>query len=91
MRNSGTTSARSQLFIAEPDECRMEEWRRLYPGDVDYERAFDAQKRRKKAFIEAELNGLSTILDDDDWWDDLWLTTKEDTASSSVVLVCKAM
>jgi hypothetical protein len=34
----------------------MEEWRRLYPGDVGYERAFYAQKTRKKAFIEAELN-----------------------------------
>jgi hypothetical protein len=60
---------RTQLWlsITEVDERGMEEWRRLYPTDVDYEltfwankaaenrrrRAARAEKRHEKRFIEA--------------------------------------
>jgi hypothetical protein len=70
----------------------MEEWCRLCPGDVEYEHTFyalktteerarwaaRAEKRRKKAFIEAQLNGPSMV-PGDDRWDGLWLTTVENT------------
>jgi hypothetical protein len=76
----------------------MEDWRCLFPRDVEYECTFYtqkaaekraervawAEKRRRKTFIEAQLNGPSTIDDDDDRWDNLFLTTKEDTASSGL-------
>jgi hypothetical protein len=77
-----------QLNIAEDDERQMEECRHLFPGDVEYKRTFYAQKaaqkrarrtekRRRKAFIEAQLNGPSMIGDDNDRWDDLFFTTDE--------------
>jgi hypothetical protein len=76
----------------------MEEWCHLFPRDVKYERTFYtqkvaekrakrvawAEKRRRKTFIEAQLNGQSTIDNDNDRWDNLFLTTEVDTASSSL-------
>jgi hypothetical protein len=76
-----------RLSIAEADERRMEEWRRLYPRDVDYELSFwahraaekramrtaRAERRRRKKFIEAQLEGSSTIPFDDKRWDYMWL------------------
>jgi hypothetical protein len=71
----------------------MEEWRRLYPSNVDYElsiwahrvaekrarRTARAEKRRRKKLIEAQLDGPSMIPSDDERWNDMWLTTEEDT------------
>jgi hypothetical protein len=83
------------LSIAKADERRMEEWCRLCPGDVDYEltlwanmaaekrrRRARAEKRHRKRFIEAQLNGLSKIPSDLERWDDMWLTIEDDTESA---------
>jgi hypothetical protein len=43
-------------------------------------RAYRADRRRRKAFINAQLAGPQTIDDDDPRWDDLW-TQSEDTSS----------
>jgi hypothetical protein len=73
----------------------MEEWRCLCPDDIECELTFDAQKaakkramrgarakkRRRKVFIEAQLNGPLTIPKNNDRWDNFWLTIEEDTDS----------
>jgi hypothetical protein len=59
------------------------------PRDVDYELSFwahraaekramrtaRAERRRQKKFIEAQLEGSSTISSDYNGWDYMWLTT----------------
>jgi predicted nucleic acid-binding protein len=73
--------AQLKLSIAEDDEHRMAEWRRLHPKDVAGEEAFWAEKkaarrerRARKRFLEAELNNPNSMLDIDEnspEWDDL--------------------
>jgi hypothetical protein len=69
----------------------MATWRREFPQDVQAElefyrsrraerRAYRADRRWRKAFINAQLAGPQTIDDDDPRWDDLW-TQSEDTSS----------
>jgi hypothetical protein len=68
----------------------MARWRREFPQDVQAElefyrsrraerRAYRADHRRRKAFINAQLAGPQAIDDDDPVWDDLW-TQSEDTS-----------
>jgi hypothetical protein len=61
----------------------MAGWRCVYLEDVDMELAFWAHiraerravKRRRKAFIEAQLASPLMIGDDDERWEDLFLTS----------------
>jgi hypothetical protein len=69
----------------------MEDWRRLYQADINYEVAFylqkavenrarrtrRANKRARKRFIEKQLDGQSTIPNDDARWDDMLLITED--------------
>jgi hypothetical protein len=79
-----------RLAIAERDERSMAEWRRLFPRDVQAEvefyvakraerRAARAGRRRRKAFIMAQIDGPQTIPDDDPRWDDMWTDSEETT------------
>ena len=79
-----------RLAIAERDEASMAEWRRQFPQDVQAELNFYAQRRaeqraaredrrRRKAFIDAQLDGPQTISDDDPRWDDMWLESDDTT------------
>jgi hypothetical protein len=79
-----------RLAIAERDERSMAEWRCLFPQDVQAEVEFYAMKRaerravrvdrrRRKAFIMAQINGPQTIPDDDPRWDDMWTDSDETT------------
>jgi hypothetical protein len=73
----------------------MGEWRRLHPEDVDGgvcvwmqkkdKRMVRREKRRRKAFMKAELAGLSMIGENDDRRDGLFLTTEEKSKGSSNV------
>jgi hypothetical protein len=67
----------------------MAEWRPLYPKDVETEmslweknaerrtmRVARAEKRRRKAFIVAQITG-PMIGNDDDRWEELFLTSEE--------------
>jgi hypothetical protein len=73
--------AQRRLLIAEHDERAMARWRREFPQDVQAELEFyRADRRRRKAFINAQLAGPQTIDDDDPRWDDL-STQSEDTSS----------
>jgi hypothetical protein len=80
------------ISIAEADEWMMGEHRRLHTEEVVREKEFWAQKkleqraastekRRKKAWLDAEINNPNTELDDDDprWLDYSFLTSKEST------------
>jgi hypothetical protein len=78
------------LAIAERDERSMAEWRRLFPQDVQAEFEFNAAKRAerraaradrrwRKAFIMAQIDGPQTIPDDDPRWDDMWTDSDETT------------
>ena len=79
-----------RLAIAERDEAALAEWRRQFPQDVQAELNFYAQRRaeqraaredrrRRKAFIDAQLDGPQTISDDDPRWDDMWLESDDTT------------
>jgi hypothetical protein len=68
-----------RLLIAEHDKRAMAAWRREFPQDVQAElefyrskraerQAYRADRRRHKAFINAQLAGPMTIDDDDPRW-----------------------
>jgi hypothetical protein len=96
MRTNGATSGRSGcLLVAKAYERKMAEWRPLYPKDVEIEltlwerkaegrtmRTARAENRWRKAFIEAQLAGPSTLGDDDDGWEELFLTSEESIEES---------
>jgi hypothetical protein len=82
---------RRRLLIAEHNERAMARWRAEFPQDVQAElefyrsrrverRAYRADHRWRKAFINVQLAGPQTIDDNDSRWDDLW-TQSEDTSS----------
>jgi hypothetical protein len=78
------------MDITEADERQMTEWRCLYSKDVQTERVFWRQKkadgttkkRRRKAWIEAQLAGPMTLDDKDKEWLGLLLTSKEKRTDS---------
>jgi hypothetical protein len=78
------------MDITEADERQMTEWWCLYSKDVQMEQAFWRQKkadgrmkkRRKKAWIEAQLAGPMTLDDKAEEWLGLLLTSKEKRTDS---------
>ena len=44
-------------------------------------RAYRADRPRRKAFIDAQIEGPCTIADDDPRWDDMWTDSDDDTTS----------
>jgi hypothetical protein len=81
----------------EADERQMEQWRRLYLGDVDTEVAFLLAKEgrdedekegedEEEGFHRGQLNGSSMIDENDDGWSDLFLTSEEDTKEATTTI-----
>ncbi|CAM0870678.1 unnamed protein product [Alopecurus aequalis] len=81
-----------RLAVVVADERAMAQWRLNFPEDVRAERKFyadrravrvaeRAEKRAKKAFIEAQRAGPRTISSDDERWGDMFLTSEETTPS----------
>jgi hypothetical protein len=79
-----------RMDITEADEWQMTEWWCLYSKDVQTERVFWRQnkddgrtkKRRRKAWIEAQLAGPMTLNDKAEKWLGLLLTSKEKRTDS---------
>jgi hypothetical protein len=77
--------AHQHMDITEADERQMTEWWCLYSKDVQTERVFWSQKkanrrtkkRRRKAWIKAQLAGPMTLNDKAEEWLGLLLTSKE--------------
>ena len=78
-----------RLLVAEEDERAMAEWRRRHPEDVADERAYWADRRRRKALANAqcdiaEAGGRLIFMSDDERWDDIWLDTSDNTDEDDV-------
>ncbi|KAM0912306.1 hypothetical protein ACQ4PT_012976 [Festuca glaucescens] len=84
-----------RLAIAVADERTMAAWRENFPQDVIDENEFFKQqqaerkaarqaKQARKAFILAQMEGLSTIDDDDPWWADLFSSTASSSSDSDI-------
>ncbi|CAM0880519.1 unnamed protein product [Alopecurus aequalis] len=81
-----------RLAVAAADERVMAHWKINFPEDVQAERQFyadlravrvaaRAEKRAKKALVEAQKRGPTTWSDNDDRWLDQLLTSEETTPS----------
>ena len=82
------TAAQNRLLVAQEDERRMAEWRRLHPEDVVAEHQFwerrreDRRRRRELACQQCAIRdagGRTIFTAEDDRWFDIWLSTSSDS------------